>query len=171
MARAVGDDPVAGNVTAFADARGSASSTKVARDRARAIVSFLRSAGVTGSITTTIDRGDTAALRKGAIVLLSTDPGAGAMTSTTDVSSLIVRYRPGVTPTVGGKVRGSSLVPNDVGSGMTLGPNLGLRMYRIDLTQSLPIAQAERIAAQMMKDPGIEFVEPDRIVSAQVSRG
>lgn len=171
MARAVGDDQVTGTVTAFADARGSASSTKVARERARSIVSFLRSTGVTGTINTTIERGDAAALRKGAIVLLSTDPGAGAMSGVGDVSSLIVRYRPGVTPTDDGKVRGSSLAGGSIGAGMTLGPNLGLRMYRIDLAQSLPIAQAEKVATQMMKDPGIEFVEPDRIVSAQVSRG
>lgn len=171
LARTVGDAPATGSVTAYADARGSASSTKVARDRARAIVAFLRSTGVSGTIATTIERGDAAALRTGAIVLLSTDPGANAMTSAQDVSSLIVRYRPGVTPTVNGKVRGSSLVPTTVGAGMTLGPNLGLRMYRIDLAQSLPVAQAEKVASQMMKDPGIEFVEPDRIVSAQVSRG
>lgn len=171
MARAVGDAPVTGNVTAFADARGSASSTKVARERARAIVSYLRSTGVTGSIAATIERGDTAALRKGAFALLSTDPDAIAMTTVRDASSLIVRYRPGITQTVGGKVRGSSLVPSDVGAGMTLGTNLGLRIYRIDLAQRLPIAQAERVAAQMAKDPGIEFVEPDRIVSVQVSRG
>lgn len=100
----------------------------------------------------------------------ATDTGARAMTPAREIASLIVRYRPSVTPTVRGKVRGSSLVAGRVGAGMTLGPNLGRRTYRIDLAQSLSVVQATRVASQMMKDPGIVFVEPDRLVSTQLTR-
>lgn len=113
----------------------------------------------------------TAAPGTGVVATFSaTDTGASAMTPAKEIASLIVRYRPGVTPTVRGKVRGSSLVAGRIGAGMTLGPNLGRRMYRIDLAQSLSIVQATRVASQMMKDPGIVFVEPDRLVSAQFTR-
>lgn len=156
-----------GTVLAFSDARGSRSSTQVASARARAIRTYLTSLGVSGSLTTQIDPGTTPALRREAIVRLSTDPKASTVSDR--IRSLIVRYRPGVSPTVDGQVRGASRVTGGLGTGMTLGPDLGLRMYRVDLAQVVSRAEAERAARQMMRDPGVEFAEPDGIVTASVS--
>jgi len=43
-------------------------------------------------------------------------------------------------------------------------------MYRVDFASPVTRAQALQAAAQMTKDKGIEFVEPDSIVTAQVTR-
>ena len=161
---------VTGTVVAFSDLRGTATSKKVARQRAKAVTSFLESLGVTGDLTTTIDKGATSTLRKGVIVRLSTEPAAGASTPGEKITSLIVRYAKGVSPTVDGKVRGSALVTGGLGTGMTLGPNLGLRMYRVDFAQPVTLAQADKAAAQMTKDKGVQFAEPDRLVSATVTK-
>lgn len=161
---------VIGTVTTFSDLRGTASSVRVAKARARNITAYLKSQGVTGTISTTIAKGDSSALRKGSIVRLTTDAQANAASSKDLVPSLIVRYRKGVSPTVNGKVRGADLITGGLGTGMTLGPNLGLRMYRVDFASPVTRAQALQAAAQMTKDKGIEFVEPDSIVTAQVTR-
>ncbi len=170
MVKGMTGDDVTGTVVAFSDLRGTATSKKVARQRAKAVTSFLESLGVTGDLTTTIDKGATSALRKGVIVRLSTEPAAGASTPGEKITSLIVRYAKGVSPTVDGKVRGSALVTGGLGTGMTLGPNLGLRMYRVDFAQPVTLAQADKAAAQMTKDKGVQFAEPDRLVSATVNR-
>lgn len=52
---------------------------------------------------------------------------------------------------------------------MTLGPNLGLRMYRVDFASPVTLVQADKAAAQMMKDRGVQFAEPDRIVRATIT--
>lgn len=103
-------------------------------------------------------------------MLLSNDPRAGIVAPNERVTSLIVRYGKGVSPTVDGRVRGAALVTGGLGTGMTLGPNLGLRMYRVDFAQPVTLSQAESAATQMMRAPGVEFAEPDRLVSAQVTR-
>lgn len=167
----MGDTATSGTLTVFSDARGSSTSVTVARERARTIASFLRSRGVTAKLTTTIDGGSTSMLRRSAVVVLSSDPEAGSMTPSDRVSSLIVRYAPRVSPTVDGRVRGSNLVPGSLGAGMTLGPNLGLRMYRVDFAEPVTQAQAEAAASAMSKARGIEFAEPDRRVSGRVTAG
>ncbi len=169
LADRVGDSASTGTLTVFSDARGSSASVTVARERARTIGSFLRSRGVTAKLTTTIEKGSTSMLRRSAVVLLSSDPEAGSMTPSDRVSSLIVRYAPRVSPTVDGRVRGSHLVPGALGAGMTLGPNLGLRMYRVDFAEPVTQAQAEAAASAMSKARGIEFAEPDRRVSGRVT--
>ena len=155
----------------FSDVRGSQASIEVARNRARTITSYLRSSGVTGRISTTVEEGSTSSLRKSAVVVLSTDTEESPMAASDRVRGLIVRYGKGVTPTVGGKVRGASQIPGALGTGMTLGPNLGLRMYRIDFAEPVTLDEAQSAAASMMKDPGIEFAEPDRVVSGRVGLG
>jgi len=169
LAAKVAGTTATGVVTTFSDLRGSASSIRVAKARARNITRYLASQGVTGPITTTVDEGSTSSLRRGAVVRLSPDTKASTVTPSDRVNSLIVRYRKGVSPTIDGKVRGASLVTGGLGSGMTLGPNLGLRMYRVDFAAPVTLAQAERAATQMMRDRGIEFAEPDGIVRATVT--
>lgn len=161
----------AGTVMTFSDARGTARSTALAKERAGNIERFLASSGVTADLTAQIVEGTTAELRKGAIVRLTSESSASTAGDRDRVSSLIVRYTRGTSPTVKGAVRGANLVTGDLGSGMTLGPNLGLRMYRVDFATPVTRAEAERAADQMMRDPGIEFAEPDSVVSAGVSRG
>ncbi len=169
MATKVGAGEVTGTVLVFSDKRGTAESEKVARTRAKNVVVFLQSQGVTGEIRTVVEKGDTATLRRSAVVRLSTDPGASTVTTGERVNSLIVRYAKGVSPTVDGTVRGSSYVTGSLGSGMTLGPNLGLRMYRVDFARPVTLAEAKLAASQMAKDKGVQFAEPDRIVRANVT--
>lgn len=171
MTTKVGDDGVTGTIVTFRDLRGTAESTRIARARARNIVSYLNSLGVNGQWTTVIEKGTTATLRRSAMVSMSADPGASVLESGDRVVSLIVRYAKGVRPTVDGRVRGANLVTGGLGAGMTLGPNLGLRMYRVDFANPVTLAQAEKAATQMSKDKGIEFAEPDRIVRATISAG
>ena len=66
-------------------------------------------------------------------------------------------------------MHGSTYVTGSLGTGMTLGPNLGLRMYRVDFASPVTLVDAERAATQMMKDRGVQFAEPDRIVRANVT--
>ena len=65
---------VRGVVRTFSDARGSASSVAVARQRAKNVVAYLRSLGVQGTIRTFVDRGDTPAKRARVDVRLSSRP-------------------------------------------------------------------------------------------------
>lgn len=162
---------VTGMVMTFSDARGTARSTALANQRARNIEKYLASSGVTADLVTEVTRGTTSSLRKGAIVRLSSEKSAAPADPSDRISSLIVRYTKGTAPTVNGAVRGANLVSGGLGAGMTLGPNLGLRMYRVDFAAPVTMAQAERAAAQMAKDKGVEFAEPDSIVQAQISRG
>lgn len=74
MADAYGDQPVSGVVRTFSDARGSASSVAVARQRAKNVVAYLRSLGVDGTMKTFVARGDTPAKRARADVRLSPRP-------------------------------------------------------------------------------------------------
>ena len=102
---------------------------------------------------------------------MTTDLDQSLASSSDSVRSLVVRYAKGVSPLVNGKVVGSNKVTGIIGSGMSLGPNLGLRMYRVDFAQSVSAAAAQKAANQMSKDKKIEFAEPDSFVSAQVSNG
>lgn len=169
MTKKLGSGEATGTVLVFSDKRGTAKSKKVARARAKNVVSFLRSQGVEGEIRTIMEKGSTRTLRKSAVVRLSTDPGASTVTTGERVNSLIVRYAKGVSPTQNGAVRGSADVTGGLGTGMTLGPNLGLRMYRVDFASPVTLAQADRAAAQMMTDKGVQFAEPDRIVRATIT--
>ena len=85
------------------------------------------------------------------------------------ISSLIVRYAKGVSPTVNGAVRGANLVVGRVGEGMTLGPNLGLRMYRVDLAQPVSFAAARRVSARISTHKAVEFAEPDRMLTSSIT--
>jgi len=60
-------------------------------------------------------------------------------------------------------------VRGSIGDGLTVGPYLGLRMYRIDFAEPVSEATAETVALQLMQDSGISFAEPDSVVTSQVS--
>jgi hypothetical protein len=88
---------------------------------------------------------------------------------TEGVSSIIVRLKAGRNPLVEGRVRGVQYLPASLRSTVSLGPNLGLRMYRLDLASPVSRDDAQQIAALLAKDQGIAFAEPDSFVSKQVS--
>lgn len=169
MVAKVDDAEATGTVLVFSDRRGTATSRKVAQARARNIVAYLRSQGVEGEIRTMIEKGSTSTLRKSALVRLTSSPGASVMSSDERVLSLIVRYAKGASPTVDGRVRGSDHVTGGLGGGMTLGPTLGLRTYRVDFASPVTLAQAQKAADQMLKDTGVQVAEPDRIVRATIT--
>jgi hypothetical protein len=99
----------------------------------------------------------------------SANPTPRAQTQGEEVSSLIVRVKKGRSITINGEVRGSNRVTGPLGDALSVGPYLGLRMYRIDFDEPVSAAEAERVARQLARDRGIEFAEPDALVSAQVS--
>ena len=167
MANAVKGSPTSGSITAYYDARGTVKSKALAKTRAANIAAYLGKSGVSPSITVVLRPANTAALQRSALTRLTTS--ATSSTNGEQISSLIVRYKAGVSPTVNGAVRGANAVTGGLGSGMTLGPNLGLRMYRIDFAQPVNFATAQKAAGQLSGAPGVEFAEPDRLVAGTVS--
>ena len=169
MAALVEGANTTGSITAYYNKRGTAKSKRLAKERATSIEKYLAKMGVTESLNVTSESGRTAKLRRSAIIRLSTDAGTTAPVKNERISSLIVRYAKGVSPTVNGTVRGANLVTGRVGKGMTLGPYLGLRMYRVDLAQPVTLAVARKASAQISTNKGVEFAEPDRIVTSFVT--
>jgi len=157
-------------VTTFSDLRGSSSSRKIASARAKKIASYLQGQGLKGVISTSVERGSVAVQTKGALVRMTTSMNSNVASETNSVRSLIVRYAKSVTPSVNGKVVGSSKITGGLSAGMTLGPNLGLRMYRVDFSQPVTVEQAQRAAIEMSKDKKIEFAEVDSFVTAQITK-
>ena len=96
-------------------------------------------------------------------------PIATAQDEQPGVSSIIIRLKKGRSPTVDGAVRGTDELPASLRDQVTLGPNLGLRMYRIDLAEPVNEGTAQRIAELLARDPGIAFAEPDSFVTKQAS--
>ncbi len=158
-----------GSITAYYNPRGTANPKRVAQKRALNIQTFLINSGVTGPLNITLEPGRTTQLQRSVLTRLSTDTGTTAPTQNNQVSSLIVRYARGVTPTVGGAVRGAGLITGNPGNSLTLGPNLGLGMYRIDFTKPVTLAAARVACTQMSQAKGVEFVEPDRLLKASPS--
>jgi len=171
IVQAAGDSAAVTTVTTFSNLRGSQSSKKVAQMRAKKIAAYLRGQGLIGTIGTNIEQGTVSRQSKGALVRMTTDLDQSLASTSDSVRSLVVRYAKGVSPLVNGKVVGSDKVAGSIGSGMSLGPNLGLRMYRVDFAQAVSAAAAQKSANQMSKDKKIEFAEPDSFVSAQVKNG
>jgi hypothetical protein len=169
MAALVEGANTTGSITAYYNKRGTAKSKSLAKERATSIEKYLAKMGVTKSLNITSESGRTAKLRRSAIIRLSTDAGTTAPVKNERISSLIVRYAKGVSPTVNGTVRGANLVTGRVGKGMTLGPYLGLRMYRVDLAQPVTLAVARKASAQISTFKGVEFAEPDRIVTSSIT--
>jgi hypothetical protein len=166
--RAAGSDAEA-TIVAFTNSRGTAASTRRAQARAEKMQEFMQSAGFTGPIQTVIEPGSTKLQSRGALVYVQPAGTSAASVDEDSVRSLIVRLKKGRSITVDGKVRGSDNVTGPIGDSMTVGPYLGLRMYRVDFAEPVSVAVAERVAKQLSRDRGIEFAEPDSIVSTQVS--
>ena len=154
-------------IVTFTDARGSTSSTRLARSRAEKIEEHLANSGFEGTTVITIHEGGTRLQQRGSLVYV--DPTPRVQADGKEVSSLIVRVKKGRSITVNGEVRGSNRVTGPVNNALSVGPYLGLRMYRIDFDAPVSVAEAERVARQLARDRGIEFAEPDSVVSAQVS--
>ncbi len=166
IVQAAGDASALTTVTTFSDLRGSQSSKKVAQIRAKKIAAYLRGQGLIGKIDINVDQGTVSRQSKGALVRMTTDLGQSLANNSDSVRSLVVRYSKGVSPLVDGKVVGSNRVTGSIGSGMSLGPNLGLRMYRIDFAQPVSAAAAQKAAVQMSQDKKIEFAEPDSLANS-----
>lgn len=156
-------------IVAFTDARGTAASTRRAQVRAEKMQEFMQTAGFSGPIQTVIEPGSTRLQSRGALVYVQ-PVGTGTASANEDsVRSLIVRLKKDRSITVDGEVRGSDNVTGPIGDSLIVGPYLGLRMYRVDFAEPVSEAVAERVAKQLAQDRGIEFAEPDSIVSTQVS--
>ena len=157
-----------GAITAYYDLRGTTKSKRLANLRAVNISSYLRTLGVSQGLTVTLKSGNTATLQRSAVTRLST-AAAAIPANNEQISSLIVRYKAGVSPTVNGAVRGANVITGGLGGGMTLGRNLGLRMYRVDFARPVSLSDAQRAAAQLSRAPGVEFAEVDRLVTGSVT--
>lgn len=166
--RSTGSDSQA-TIVAFTNAKGTAASIRRAQARAEKTQDFMQSAGFTGPIQIVTEPGSTKVQSRGALVYVQPAGTSAASANEDTVRSLIVRLKKSRSITVNGKVRGSSNVTGPIGDSLTVGPYLGLRMYRVDFAKPVSTAVAKRVAKQLMRDPGIEFAEPDSIVSTQVS--
>ena len=156
-------------IVTFANASGSAASVRRAQARAENIEAYLKRSGFPGTTIINVQEGGTKLQQRGSLIYIDPAPSVQPTAQTEGVSSLIVRVKNGRSITVNGEVRGSNRVTGPLGDALTVGPYLGLRMYRIDFDEPVSVAEAERVAGQLMRDRGIEFAEPDSLVSAQVS--
>ena len=156
-----------GTVVTFSDSRESPASVRIATERAQNIKEFLEQSGYEGGLSTVVRPASTPLQERGALIYM--DPATSKNVASDQVSSLIVRLKQGRSITVRGEIRGANRVTGGIGETLMVGPYLGFRMYRIDFVEPVSSVVAERVAGQMSKDPGIAFVEPDSIVSTQVS--
>ncbi|MCH9677721.1 MAG: hypothetical protein K0U30_08945, partial [Actinomycetia bacterium] len=106
---------------------------------------------------------------RSSVVLLSSAINSNTNSASESVSSLIVRYRSGVSPTINGKVRGINFVTADVAQELTLGTSLGLRMYTVDFAEPVSMAIAQRTARQISRSKGVEFAELNLPVSTNIT--
>lgn len=160
---------VQGTIVAYTNAKGTAASARRAQLRAQKLRDFLESTGLKASLQILTEPGSTTLQRRGALVYLRPADVSAAAANRDTVRSLILRLKKGRSITVGGEVRGADNVTGALGDSLTVGAYLGLRMYRIDFAQPVSVAVAERVARQLARDPGIEFAEPDSLLSTQVS--
>lgn len=167
LAAGVTNPQAEATIIGFTNAKETKASVRRATNRAKRIEAYLTKAGFNGQVTIRIQPGDSAAQRRGALMYVDPQP-AETQSPNGEVSSIIVRLKAGKSITVNGQVRGSANLP--AGTELTVGRNLGLRMYRLDLTEPVSESAAQRIANALAKDSGIEFAEPDSLVQAQVSR-
>jgi serine protease len=160
---------VRGTIRAFTDQRGASGSRRLATLRAQGIRQHLIKSGLRGSLDISIQRGGNAAQSRSMLIRLA--PAATTVSTNPDqVTSLIVRLKPGRSITVNGQVRGANRLTGSLRTSLSAGPALGFRMHRVDFAQPVSASVARRVATQLAKDPGIEFVEPDTTVSRQVSQ-
>jgi hypothetical protein len=167
MAEQFAQPDVKATVVTFSDRRESPASVRLATERAQNIKEFLEEGGFEGDLSTTVRPASTSLQERGSLIFVG--PTASKPSVSDQVNSLIVRLKKGRSITVKGEVRGANRVTGGIGETLTVGPYLGLRMYRVDFAKPVSQGVAERVARQMSRDPGIAFVEPDSIVSTQVS--
>jgi len=158
-----------GTVTSFVNKRGTAPSKKLAAARTAAVKKYLKSQGLDATVSTSYPSAPTKLMLRSSVVLLSSAINSNTNSASESVSSLIVRYRSGVSPTVNGKVRGISFVTANVAKGLTLGTSLGLRMYTVDFAAPVSKAVAQRTAAQISRSKGVEFAELNLPVSTNIT--
>ena len=93
--------------------------------------------------------------------------GENRATDPVKVSSLIVQYKPGVTPMRSdGQIRGTLTLPTTVRKTMSLGSGLGNNMWTIKLSSALTAEAATQICDQMKRSPLIMLAQPDRKMAA-----
>lgn len=156
-------------IVAYTNAKGTAASKRRAETRGQKMSELLQSEGFTGSIQIVTEPGSTKAQSRGVLVYVQPSGSSAASTNEDAVRSLIVRLKKGRSITVDGQVRGADNVTGPIGDSLAVGPYLGLRMYRVDFAEPVSVAVAERVSKELARDPGIDFAEPDSIVSTQVS--
>lgn len=156
-------------IVAYTDSKGTTASERRAETRGEKMQEHLQSEGFTGPIQIVTAPGSTKTQSRGALVYVQPSGASAASANEDEVRSLIVRLRKGRSITVDGNVRGADNVTGPIGDSLTVGPYLGLRMYRVDFAEPVSVAVAERVAKELARDRGIEFAEPDSIVSTQVS--
>lgn len=161
--------PVDVKVVTYINSQATDQANKRAQVRGERIASFLKQEGIASEPVVDVVAGGTSLQQRGAIV--SIQPTASTPSSTNQVQSIIIRLNKGRSPLVDGEVRGASRVTAVPTDSLTLGANLGLRMYRIDFAMPVSPQVAQRVADQLSRDPGIAFAEPDSLVSAQQSIG
>lgn len=169
IAKRYPDTSAGATIVAFTNSSGTPASTRRAQARAEKMQAFMQTAGFPGPIQIVTEPGSTKLQSRGALVYVQPAGTSAASVDEDSVRSLIVRLKKGRSITTDGQVRGSNNVTGPIGDSLTVGPYLGLRMYRVDFAEPVSVAVAERVAKELARDRGIEFAEPDSIVSTQVS--
>ena len=149
-------------VVGFTNQKETKKSVQRATKRAKRLANYLERAGFSGDVRTVTAPGSTKAQARGAFIMVEPIDRVDAESASKDqVSSLIVRLKKGRSPAVEGRLRGIDQLPAQLRPLLSLGPKLGLRMYRVNLSEPVRLQDAERIAVLLARDRGNAFVEPD----------
>jgi len=169
MANSLKGMEVSGAITSFVNKRGTSASKKLAVARTATVNKYLSARGVESTVTANYPSAPNRLMLRSSIVVLSGATGTSSVSANASVSSLIVRYRSGVSPTLNGAVRGAKFVSPNIARGLTLGTSLGLRMYTVEFAAPVSNAVAQRTARQISRDKGVEFAELNLLVSANLT--
>jgi len=161
IADALSGSPSAGTILMFTNVKETRASVRRAERRANNVRNFLRRNGLDGELQVVTLPGRTKIQRRGGIVSVVSTGQREVAERDDRVRSLIMRIKRGEDPVVGGEVLGAAQVRGSLGESLTLGPRLGIRLYRVDLPAPVTKRVAQRVADQMSRASGVAFATID----------
>lgn len=155
---ALSGSPSAGTILMFTNLKETRASVRRAERRANNVRNFLRRNGLDGELQVVTLPGRSKVQRRGGIVSVVSTEQREVPERDDRVQSLVMRIKRGEEPVVRGEVLGAAQVRGSLGESLTLGPRLGIRLYRVDLPAPVTQRVAQRVANQMSRASGVAFV-------------
>ncbi|MFA7265661.1 MAG: S8 family peptidase [Candidatus Nanopelagicales bacterium] len=118
-----------------------------------------RSVAVTAALCLVLPLVTSTAQAAGAEIAPPTSPPTATEAQSAPVTSLIVKYKPGVKPTEAPRVATGSGAVDDVD--LEPGRKMSLGLRTVELSDPLTAAQASAVATELEQDPRVESATPD----------